>query len=123
MEAIPLSLAALAMNLLGLPGLIFIIWHFDSKRMTKQREDDERRFQRYRAEQKDHLARVLDQYRADMLEQRRMYDNNIDLVKSYNRLADDLTGVITLSTQTLQALVGKIDNNQFCPLVRRESGK
>lgn len=123
MDAISLPFATLAMNLLGLPGLIFVIWFFDQKRLTKQREDDERRFQEFRSDQKAYLDQVLKQYHGDMQEQRRMYENNTELVRSYNRLADDLMGVITLSTQTLQALVGRIDNNQFCPAVRKESGK
>ena len=53
----------------------------------------------------------------------RMYENNVEMVRDYNRLADDLTGVITLTTRTLEALVQKVDNNMFCPAVREKGGK
>lgn len=53
----------------------------------------------------------------------RMYENNVQVVKDYHGLATDLTGIITLSTRTLEGLVGRIDNNQFCPLAREGVGK
>lgn len=53
----------------------------------------------------------------------RMYENNVQVVKDYHSLAADLTGIITLSTRTLEGLVQKIDNNQFCPLARQGVGK
>ena len=53
----------------------------------------------------------------------RMYENNVQVVKDYHDLAQDLTGIITLSTRTLEGLVQKIDNNQFCPLAREGVGK
>ncbi len=53
----------------------------------------------------------------------RMYENNVEVVQDYNKLAGDLTGIITLSTRTLEGLVQKIDNNQFCPIARKEIGK
>ena len=53
----------------------------------------------------------------------RMYENNIKVVEDYHNLAKDLTGIITLSTRTLEGLVQKIDNNQFCPMVKEKLGK
>lgn len=53
----------------------------------------------------------------------RMYENNVEVVRNYHSLSNDLTGIITLSTRTLEGLVSKIDNNQFCPIVRKETGK
>jgi len=53
----------------------------------------------------------------------RMYENNVKVVEDYHGLAQDLTGIITLSTRTLEGLVQKIDNNQFCPMVKEKIGK
>lgn len=53
----------------------------------------------------------------------RMYENNVKVVDDYHSLASDLTAIITLSTRTLEGLVQKIDNNQFCPAVRKGTGK
>lgn len=53
----------------------------------------------------------------------RMYENNVQVVKDYHGLAKDLTSIITLSTRTMESLVHKIDNNQFCPIARKGVGK
>lgn len=53
----------------------------------------------------------------------RMYENNVEMVRDYHRLADDLTGIITLTTRTLEGLVQKVDNNMFCPVARAKGGK
>jgi len=49
----PLTYSVAILQILGLPGLIFIIWYFDNKRF--QRQEDSRK-----AEQQV----ILDQYRA-----------------------------------------------------------
>ena len=49
-----------------------------------------------------------------------MYERNVRLVERYSEIATDLKDVIILNTQTMQALAGKIDTNQYCPAVRLE---
>ncbi len=77
--------------------------------------------------QKDHAAseQRFEQLRADS-EKRfesvvRMYEDNVLLVKNYDKTADGLQGVIHLSTQAMTKLVEKINNNHFCPIVRERS--
>jgi hypothetical protein len=53
----------------------------------------------------------------------RMYENNVEMVRDYNKLAGDLTSIITLSTRTLEGMVQKIENNQWCPLARKGVGR
>ena len=53
----------------------------------------------------------------------KMYENNVEVVRDYNHLAGDLTSIITLVTRTLEGLVQKIDNNQWCPLARKGAGR
>jgi len=100
-EGLPISMIALAINVLGLPGLIFIIWYVDQKRLDK----------------------VLRNYKEDLARVVRMYEDNVLLVKNHQRLADDLVAIIQLNTQVQTRLVEKIDNNMFCPLVRKEGPK
>ena len=114
METISLPFATLIIQVLGLPGLIFIIWHFDNKRFEKQRE-----------EYKEHVGAILNQYREDVSEIKHLYEMNVSLVKNYEygvkqweKLDSELAGFITLNTQILTRLVEKVDNNQFCPTVR-----
>lgn len=53
----------------------------------------------------------------------RMYENNAELVKGYEKLAGDLAGIIHLNTQVQTRLVEKIDNNMYCPAIREKGPK
>lgn len=47
-----------------------------------------------------------------------MYDSNVKLVESYEKLAWQLTDVLTLNIEVQTRLVEKIEKNMFCPAVR-----
>lgn len=83
---IPYKIIEMLLNL-GPVGIILVVWYFD----------------------KQQVDRTLNQYREDMLEQRAMYESNVELVRNYLRLADDLSSVITLNTQAMTRLVDRID--------------
>ncbi len=89
------------MSLLGLPGLIFIIWVVDQRRTDK----------------------ILAEYKEDMARLARFYESNVDLVTNYQKLANDLADIIHLNTQAQTNLVNAIQNNSFCPMVRKETGQ
>jgi len=110
----PLTYSVAILQILGLPGLIFIIWYFDNKRF--QRQEDSRK-----AEQQV----ILDQYRADVTEIKRLYESNSRLVddctKAFCRLDSiyiQVVDVVSLNTQTQTELVKSIENNRYCPVVR-----
>jgi multidrug efflux pump subunit AcrA (membrane-fusion protein) len=113
MESLPLPFAQLIIQILGLPGLIFIIWHFDNKRLDKQREqyereqlqlreayekerkldrdayEKERRLDREQAtsehrKDRDQTQQILNQYRDDIASIKGLYQNNAHLVKDYD---------------------------------------
>lgn len=87
--AVPGALKIIEMVLsFGAIGIILVIWFFDKQQVDK----------------------TLQQYREDMVEQRRMYENNVELVKRYEDLAGDLKDVIILNTQAMTKLVERIDN-------------
>lgn len=96
MESISLGVLLEVLARFGLAGVILIIWHFDGKRYD----------------------RLLCQYRRDMQELRDMYEKNVILVKSYERMADELHDVVILNTQAVTGLVDSVKGNQFCPMVR-----
>ncbi len=100
-EGLPLSTISFAINILGLPGLIFVVWYVDQRRLDK----------------------VLRRYDKDMARVVRMYEDNITLVQGYQNLASDLSSIIHLNTQAQTHLVEVIKNNQFCPTVRAGGGK
>lgn len=97
LETVPVSFVVLVMNVLGLPGLIVVLWYFDMKRIDNlvlKHQDD--------------LKEVLNSYKKDVDAIAQMYRDNVSLVRGYEKLADDLTSIITLNTQTLTSLVEHI---------------
>jgi len=48
--------------------------------------------------------KTLAVYRQDMMEWRRMYENNVELVKRYSSLAEDLKEVVIMNTQAFTRL-------------------
>ena len=126
METISLPLATIVIQILGLPGLVFIIWHFDNKR--DQRKEDLRKQEI--EEREKAVAVTLARYKEDIGEIKRLYENNARLVDDYSasctrleKLYGETLGVISLNTQSQTHLVESIKNNMFCPLVREGAGK
>lgn len=137
MESISLPFAQLIIQLLGLPGLIFIIWHFDNKRLDKQREQykNEQLLLRSAYEQehkrdRDQVTLLLNQYRDDVGTIKSLYQNNAHLVGDYDKamirlekLAEEMMSVVAMNAQSNTHLADAIKNNSFCPQVRELVGK
>ena len=49
-----------------------------------------------------------------------MYESNVMLVKNYEKISGALVDLVTLNTQHLTNVEGMINNNQYCPVVRRK---
>lgn len=129
MGGLPFGVALLVMVIGPWVGMIFTI-NSMSKRNEKQTQRADRIMAEQNAKAKEMSREFREHVNSIMMAQEnrfeavvRMYENNVKLVDDYSNLAGDLTGIITLSTRTLEGLVNKIDNNQFCPIVRKESGK
>jgi hypothetical protein len=50
---------------------------------------------------------------------REMYENNAELVRSYQKMADNQQDLILLAAQAMQEMRDTAGNNLWCPLVRR----
>lgn len=50
----------------------------------------------------------------------KMYQDNVELVKAFRRVADDQKDVIILNTQQWMAVREAVENNLFCPMIRLE---
>lgn len=125
MDGMSLTWGAVIMQVLGLPGLIFIIWHFDNKRFIRQEEIRKEEARIEKETRKKEMRATLDQYREDVSQIKSLYESNARLVMSTNHAYDRLEklygeaiSVISLNTQTQANLVNAINNNQFCPVIR-----
>lgn len=83
---------------LGLGGVILLLAYF-----AKQKLDDAS------AKYETYINNILAQYREDMLDQRKMYDSNVELVKQYQSLAGDLKDIIIMNTTAMTKLVERIE--------------
>lgn len=99
-------------NLLGLPGIIVIIWFVDQKKINKQHENHQKM-----------VAEILKNYKADVDKVSTYYERNVELVERYEKHADDLSEIIHLNTQVMTRLVEGINNNMFCPVIRDNGPK
>lgn len=114
LEGLSLSVIMPIVSMLGLPGLVMIFWYVDQRRITEAEA-------RHLLE----VAAIKEQFTAVMAasEKRfeavvRMYEDNVLLVKGYERLAGELANIIHLNTQMQTRLVEKIESNMHCPIVR-----
>lgn len=148
MESMSLPFTQLIIQLLGLPGLIFIIWHFDNKRLDKQQGIYKEQQQQYRdlyekeqqklreSYDREHRADrdmtigILGQYKDDVNNIAGLYKNNVHLVSDYERamlrlekFSEEMMSVVSLNAQASSHLAEAIRNNTFCPQVRKDQGK
>lgn len=98
MEGINLAWLFALIKEFGIVGLVIILWWVDSKKVYK----------------------ILDRYKADVTEARRMYESNVKLVRAYESVAGDLKDIVVMNTQALTKLNDNIKTNQYCPQVRLE---
>lgn len=91
----------------GTVGLILFMWWYDSKYMREQA-----------AQHKKDLETVLAQYKQDMSEQRKMYENNVKLCESFASISKDLRDIVILNTQQITTMAGEIRQNEYCPMIR-----
>ena len=49
-----------------------------------------------------------------------MYEKNVSLVENYEKIAKGLQDILVLSTQTMTSVKTSVDNNLFCPLMRKD---
>jgi hypothetical protein len=83
---------------LGPIGVVLILGYFAKQQLDKTT-----------SQYQTQISLILSQYREDMLEQRKMYENNVELVKQYRLLADDLKDIIIMNTTAMTKLVEKIE--------------
>ena len=83
---------------LGPIGVVLILGYFAKQQLDKTT-----------TQYQTQISIILTQYREDMVEQRKMYDSNVELVKQYQALAGDLKDIIVMNTTAMTRLVEKIE--------------
>lgn len=124
-EGLPLSEMSPIISQLGLTGLVLILWYVDQRRIDRERQDHRDNLAAAETRHLEEISIIKVQFGTAMGEAEkrfeavvRMYEDNVLLVKGYEKLAGDLTNIIHLNTQVNTRLVEKIENNAYCPAIR-----
>ncbi|PLY04758.1 MAG: hypothetical protein C0622_02300 [Desulfuromonas sp.] len=121
LEGISLSFVSFVLSALGLPGLAVVFWYVDQRRtdrmMTEHKAEQQALLEEIRKERLQHaneLRDLLDAYREDVRKISRFYEDNVLLVKQYERFSEDLVATIRLNTQASTMLVETLKNQPKC---------
>ncbi len=110
----PRTLASLILLAFATPVgtmiVILVLWWTNERRRAVMLET-------YRAD----MQRILDAYGADIRTVTQFYKDNVELVRCYQSIAEDLKSVVVLNTQTITRLCDRVEMNQFCPIARKEA--
>lgn len=85
----------------GTVGLVIYLWWSDNKR----------------------IAAVLDKYQKDMTEQRKMYEDNVQLVKAYEIVANEHVDTIRLNVAAITKLTTFLETKTPCHALINRSDK
>lgn len=131
-----LCLAAPLTMALGMMVIAAYVTHRHGKTLEAYREDSVTRFEAYRDQSDSRIEvnrryaeELWERHRAEMgtvlkefgqavAEIRRYYENNVDLVRGYETVAENLQDVVVASTRTLERLARDIE--MFCKTDRRD---
>ncbi len=91
----------------GTLGLIIFLWWMDNRRIEEIIKNN-----------RSDMGAVLEQYRKDMAEQRKMYESNVSLCKDFASVTNDLRDIVTLNIQAMTECKDAVNQNQFCPIIR-----
>jgi hypothetical protein len=110
----PLPIALLILAMLISPATVAIVvvlsWRKSDARQQALMEI-------YRAD----TQKVLSSYGEHVAQLARYYENNVDLVKSWQKIADGFQSVVVLNTQTITELCVLVKTRQDCPQRRKKA--
>jgi len=101
LESVSLGTVLKILGEFGTIGLIIYLWWTDNRRIWA----------------------VMDRYKQDMDEQRKMYESNVSLCRDFASITRDLREIVTLNIQSMTEVSDAVKQNQFCPLVRIDTKK
>ena len=120
MEQFGASLLVDFLKAFGITGMVFIIWYFGDKTNQRTLQSYREDMAKVQAENREEMLKILKQYQADMADQRRMYENNAELVRQVISLATDQKDLIIMNTRGFTQLIDDVRGKQYCPMVRLE---
>lgn len=97
---------------------VLVIWWIDRRDIAKILKQNDMQLAMYR-EDTQKVLRQLEDYLKNVVQ---MYQNNSELVKSYQQISGDFREVVVANSQINADLKYVIKHNLFCPLIREKTG-
>jgi ABC-type transporter Mla subunit MlaD len=101
---------------------VMLIWWVDRRDISKILRQNQEQLNSYR----DDTNRILKQLEDYLRTAVQMYNDNVELVKNYQKVAGDFREVVvsnsTICANLNNAIHNTIQHNLFCPLVREKTG-
>ncbi len=85
--------------------------------VEKFREDTGRIMEMYRED----TQKMLHEMDLKHAEVSRYYEDNVELLKTTQQLAEDLREIVTYNSRVMERVVSLAENNMFCPLAREHA--
>ena len=112
-----LNLAA-ALQIGGPILAVLVIWWIDRRDISKILKQNQEQLTIYR-EDTQRVLKQFDEYLKNVVN---MYQTNVELVKSYDKVSRDFREVVVSNSTICANLNNAITHNLFCPLVREKTG-
>lgn len=131
-----LSIIAQLVDALGVGGIVslalagpvlivlavLVLSHLNNTRvarlMESYRTDADRRFEEHRRQ----TDMVLERYGEALRETAQYYNDNVELVRSFSKMANGFQDLVVSNTRTLERLCNDVEHHVFCPLARDKKG-
>ena len=107
-DAIKMTMLTELAGKFGIPGMAIFVCYLALKANSRTQEQHRQDALDRQLRHEDEMREILDQYRKDMLEMRRMYESNVRLVEDFSAVSKDLREVVIMNTQAMTEVSMKI---------------
>lgn len=115
---VPGVLAVLLAVPVALLVALLVLEYLRTRHMRQEAEEHRREMLALVEQHRADMEKVLRDLGAKHAEVSQFYKDNVELVKAYNRLADNFQDIVVNNTRAVEHLASLAQANFFCPVAR-----
>lgn len=115
---VPAVLAVLLAVPVALLVALLALDYLRTRHMRQESEEHRREMLALVEQHRANMEKVLRDLGAKHAEVTQFYKDNVELVKAYNRLADNFQDIVVNNTRAVEHLASLAQANFFCPIAR-----
>jgi len=105
----------------GIVGLLILIGYIEHRRWQDVISLFQAEIKVERTEQRKNIEKLTEMYAEQFNKLSGYYGRSVSTAEYYEKLSKELAAIISMNTHAQTQLSDKIDNNLFCPIIRRET--